>query len=351
MALQKFVDTHGAQGIFRRWILEREVKDFLNLGVGGGVVLADVLLGHGVQDTISPQLLSAAQGLMPEKVASADQLAEILTERLMQGDLATQGFISLIKGRIGEEIFVETATQAGFTAKLAELDNQEAWDVAALNADGVTQYYQVKTMASADEVVLHMQAVSDKVSQGIIYDGDKVVDEVRFAVPDSIYAEVVEKASAKGLDIPVVKFQLTAQEAGQIVQDGFDNVAYWGLGNFFEQLAIGTLTAATLHTLVHAYLLHKGAAKAQNTLREISSQTALSATGIAAALGAESVLKSVGVATGSLPAIAVIIATALSVRGMAYRIASRRDYESWLQEANAKMRMQLEPPTLEMVKA
>lgn len=342
-----FIERHGAEGIFRRWVLEKDVRDFLHLSVGGGVVLADVLTGHGVHDTISPQLWDACQNLMREKAGSADQLCDILVDKMMLGDAATLGYINKIKGQVGEDVFLESAQQAGFSARLADLGNQEAWDVAVTSkTDGLTEYVQVKTMASPDNVLGHMQTVADKLAAGKIMDGNIPVHDITFAVPDDIYDAVVQKAVAAGLPTKITSFPLSAQDAAQVVQDGFDNVAYFGIGNALQQLAGGMLTAAVLHTLVHAYLLHKGACRSEVMLKKVGVETALSGGGIAAALGMETLLKSVGVATGSLPAVAVIMATALSVRGMLRRIALRSGYKIWLEQENMLLRQRMMPLAL-----
>jgi hypothetical protein len=342
-AMAVFAEQHGTDKIFRRWLLEKEVQDFLHLNVTGGIILVDVLTGHGMQDTISPQLLAACKNLMGDKIASADQINQMLVDRMMDGDAAVLGFINKIKGQIGEDVFVDTANHAGLSAHLADLRNQEAWDVAVTSHDGVTEYIQVKTMASPDAVIEHMKSVADKVLAGTITDGDKVVHDISFAVPEDIFQAVHDKALAAGLATKVISFPLPAADAAQMVQDGFDNAAYLGLGNFFQQLTGGMLTATVLHGLVHAYLLHKGACKAEDMLGEVSGKVALAGGGITAALGMESTLKALGVATGSFPAVAVIMATALSVRGLLRRIASRRDYEQWIAHDITMMRMQLLP--------
>ena len=341
ITIRDFVASSGAKTLLRRWTLEKDVSDFLHLNVAGSVILADVLTGDGMRDQISPELLSGFYALMGDKVSTADEVKNILVQNLMLGDASTIGLINKIKGQIGENVFAETAMKSGFAARLANSGSQEAWDV-AVTSDGLTQYTQVKTMASADDVIEHMQRVAEKVSAGIITDGETVVREIGFAVPDAIYAEVVEKASALGLDTKITSFDLSAQDAAQIVQDGFDSVAYLGLGNFFNQLAGGTLTALAMHTLVQMYLLHKGACQAENMMRHIVSEAGYAAGGIGAALGMEAVIaKGFGVATGSLPAIAIIMATGLTARGMLRRIAARHSYADFLRQGNDNLRLLL----------
>lgn len=340
ITIQEFSDTYGAKPLFTRWMLEKDVSDFLGMQITGGVILADALIGDGMRDHISPELLEGFRALMGEKADTADEIRDILVEKLMLGDASVLGLINKIKGQVGENLFAETAANAGFSARLAEAGNQEAWDCCVTGSDGVAQYVQVKTYASADAVVEKMKEVAEKVSAGKITDGDKAVDAISFAVPQDIYGDVVSKAQAAGLDTPIIPFDLSAQDAARIVQEGFDNVAYHGFGNFFNELAGGTLTATVLHTLVQAFLLHKGAS--ENTMRNIARETGLSAGGIGAALGMEGVVvKGLGLATGSLPAVALLIATGMTARGLLRRIVARHDYAGFLRQENALLEQRL----------
>lgn len=339
LVTQDFTSAYGIAEVSRQWVLEKDVSDFLHLNVTGGVILADALTGDGMRDQVSPELLSGFHALMGDKADTMDKVRSILVENLMRGDAATLGLINKIKGQIGENVFAETAMKSGFIARLADLGNQEAWDVAVTSKDGITEYVQVKTMSSADQVIDYMKEVAGKVAAGQITDGDTVVQKISFAVPDTIYADVVEKASALGLDIKIMSFNLSAQDAAHIVRDGFDNVAYIGIGNFLNQLAGGTLTALAVHTLVQMYLLNKGACEAEKMLNRVVSETSYSAGGIGAALSMEAIIsKGFGVATGSLPAIAVVMATGLTARGILRRIVARHSYADFLRQENDNLR-------------
>ncbi len=151
-----------------------------------------------------------------------------------------------------------------------------------------------------------------------------------------IHAAVVEKAQAAGLDSHVWAFDLSAQDAARIVQEGFDNVAYLGLGNFFNQLAGGTLTVAIMHTLAQAFLLRKGASR--ETAQTVALETGISAGGIGASLGMESVVQGLGFASKSIPAVAVLVATGLTARGLLRRMIARHDYLGFLKQENEILR-------------
>lgn len=335
VTIKNFSENHGAKSLLTRWMLEREVADFLGMQITGGVILADALAGDGMRDHISPELLDGFHRLMGAKVSTANEIRDILVEKLILGDLAVSGLINKIKGQVGENLFAETASNAGFSARLAASGNQEGWDCCVTGKDGLAQYVQVKTYESADAVVEKMKEVADKVAAGkITGEHGEVVKSIDFAVPQDIHAAVVSKAQAAGLDTNHLwAFDLSAQDAAHIVKEGFDNVAYLGLGNFFNQLAGGTLTAVVLQTLVQAFLLKKGASK--ETMHTVLLESGISAGGIAAALGMEGVIAKAGLAVGGTPAAAVLVATGLTARGLLRRLIARHDYLGFLCQENA----------------
>lgn len=194
---------------FSRWMLEREVKEFLGFAVGGGVVLGDLLMNSDPEGKISPELLHGFQNLMGDKADTLPEIESILTDKLLLGDESVLGMINKIKGQIGENYFVDAAHGMGLEAHLANSGSQEAWDVALGDGlHGAKQYVQVKTYESADAVIHHMQIVADKVTAGIVTDGDTIVHAIDFAVPQDIYDEVVQKAAALGLSAHVIPFNL-----------------------------------------------------------------------------------------------------------------------------------------------
>ncbi|MDD3021336.1 MAG: hypothetical protein PHX61_10250 [Alphaproteobacteria bacterium] len=327
----------------RRWLLEREVKEFLAYSVGGGVVLGDLLLGGGVRGQISPELLNGFQNLMGEKADSIAEIETLLLDKLIAGDDSVMGMISKIKGQIGEDYFVSAAGEMGLEANLAESGSQEGWDVAL--GDGIghaKQYIQVKTYESADGVILKMKEVAEKVDAGIITDGDAVVRAIDFAVPHDIYAEVVSKAAELGLSSNVVSLDLTAAEASEIVQQGFNAVGLSDLNEMLSRFAVGSGTAVALHAVIAAYLMRKHNDESGNFLKDVSTQGAISSGGIATALLTESTLKVLGFATGSIPAIGAIVLTSMVARGVFSRILSREHYAEWLVSQTDKLKVSMQ---------
>ena len=122
--------TKSFRIICDRWNKEEELENLLQTAVGEGVVLSDLLVGDGLNDQISPGLLDGFAELMGQKADSYDEVRNILFDKLQDGDSAVFGLINKIKGQIGENQFMQGAQAAGLNARLAELGNQEAWDIA-----------------------------------------------------------------------------------------------------------------------------------------------------------------------------------------------------------------------------
>ena len=329
--------TQSCRTICERWDKDEELDNLLQTAVGAGVVLGDLLVGDGLNDQISPELLDGFAELMGQKADSYDEVRTILLDKLQDGDSAVFGLINKIKGQIGESHFMQEAQAAGLNARLAELGNQEAWDVAIDNADGTTRYIQVKMYSDADGVVSHMQDVSHKLAAGVeISDGNQVVEAIEFAVPANIAEEVRARAAELGIDIPVIPINMTAAEAADVVQTGFDNVGPEALSNLFGELLGAGVAVAALHGLVNAFLVYKGAKAADRFLADTVEQTAVSTGAILAGMSLELVLSHISV-VGGPPTYALVFCASMATRGILKRVARRQDYVSWLRVQNAHL--------------
>jgi len=339
MTMAEFYDrysdgtTQSFKSICYGWDKEEELDNLLQSSVGSGVVLGDLLVGDGLNDQISPELLDGFAELMGQKADSYDEVRNILLDKLQDGDSAVFGLINKIKGQIGENQFLQESQAAGLNARLAELGNQEAWDVARDHIDGTTQYIQVKMYTDADGVVRHMQDVSQKLAGGEISDGGRVVEAIDFAVPANIVEEVRDRAAELGIDTNVISIDMTAAEAADVIQTGFDNVGPEALTNLFGELFGATVAVAALHGLVNAFLVYKGAKAADRFLADTVEQTAVSTGAIAAGLSLELVLNQISI-VGGPPTYALVFCTSMATRGVLKRVARRQDYVSWLRVQN-----------------
>jgi hypothetical protein len=169
-------------------------------------------------------------------------------------DDRVRGFISKLKGQIGENIFQR---HVGSAAELAPSGSQEAWDVAVQQADGAYEYVQVKLYGNPHKVVALMCEVQDKVARELIKGraGD-TVHAIDFAVP----ADIAEKLNRLKERYPelhsmrVISIPIDAHAAADIVKEGMSNVGPEQLSHFFHELLSGAVTAGSLHAIVNGFL-------------------------------------------------------------------------------------------------
>jgi hypothetical protein len=285
-------------------------------------LIVDANTGDGLLDEISPELLEGFAARRGENFDSYDEVRAYLQEMVEKGHNSILGVINQIKGQLGELAF---KNQAGGHAYLAHSTNQEAWDVAIVHPNAATEYVQVKIYQSADEVVKMMLNVQQKVTAGIISDGDKMVDHVNFAVNDDIVTAVYEKAAQHPelLDIKLYAIPMSNAEATGIVVDGFNNVGPNELAHLFNEWFDGTLTVACIHGMVNAFLVYKGSSTVDDAIEATLFSAALSSPGVAAAQATAWLLSKHNIVLLSgHPIIAAITA------GMLARTLTKRWYES-----------------------
>jgi len=328
--------TQSFRNICDLWDKEDELDNLLHGAVVPGVVLGDLLVGDGLNDQISSELLEGFANLMGQKADSYDEVRRILRDKLQSGDNAVFGLINKIKGQIGENQFLQGAQEAGLNARLADLGNQEAWDVAIDHADGTTQYVQVKMYSDAGGVLRHIQDVNQKLSGTEVLDGNRVVEAIDFAVPANIADEVRTRAAELGIDAKVIDISVTADEAADVVQTGFDNVGPGALSNLFGELFGVSVATALLHGLANAFLVYKGAKAADRFLADTVEQTAVSTGAIASGMSLELLLNHISM-LGGPPTYALVICTSMATKGILKRVVRRQDYVSWLKVQNTHL--------------
>lgn len=289
--LQELVETactHGRQG------------GSLHGAVGDAVVVGDALRGGTLLDQIPPPVQEAFASLMGVKPSNVPEMRSLLLSHLQTerggfrsfSDPSVIGFVSKLKGQIGENLFTE---HVGTAARLAASGSQEGWDVAVRQSDGAFQYVQVKLYESASGVVRHMQEVQQKVLSGALggVDGEPV-SKVFFAVPDDIRDDVVRLAAKHdGLADMVYdkSIPISARNAGSLVTEGMSNVGPDQLKHFFGQLLCGAVAAGTLHAVVNGFLWHKESKELSSAIADTVTDTFVSTAGIGIGLIAESLIQ------------------------------------------------------------
>ncbi|MGE4519928.1 MAG: hypothetical protein AB7E04_10530 [Desulfobacteraceae bacterium] len=316
------------------WEKEKEVHDFLGMEISSGVMVADLLIGDGSLDQVSPTLRVAFEGLMKEKADSYSKIHQILLEKLDLGDKSVWGMVNKIKGQIGEEIFKETCAKEGISATLASSGSQEGWDVAIDQGDGITQYVQVKMYSNPNKVIEKIKEVQEKVDAGIISGDDGApVTSIDFAVPKDIALDVEAKLDELGINIKILPINSTADEVAGIVQEGFDNMGPEAMGNFFGELLGSTVSTAAIHAITNAFLVYKGSKASAAFISETIKSSSISAIGFASGMSVEMILNQIAW-IGGPPTTVLVFATSFSTRAIAKRILKRGESTEWVMNTN-----------------
>ncbi|HEY4260359.1 MAG TPA: hypothetical protein VGM98_09370 [Schlesneria sp.] len=301
--------------------------------IDAGVLVGDALHGDGLRDQIPSELRDAFRALMHRKADTYNEMRQILADKIRDADgdflsfrdRRVQGFVSKLKGQIGENMFKE---HAGAAAQLADSGCQEGWDVVVRQPDGLHEYVQVKLYANADNVIRKMREVQEKVSNGLIdgVDGEKI-GRIDFAIPENIAEEVRERIATQFpelIDIKIHTVGISATAAADIVHEGLNNVGPEALGHLFDELLGGTLTAGALHALANGFLWYKGAKDFSDSFADTLASTALSSTGICIGLLASTL-------TNSTP---ISFAVGIGGRTILSRFArSRWNFADFLEES------------------
>ena len=232
-------------------------------GAGDAVVLGDMLHGQTLLDELPTDLRQAFTALMKYEARDVRGMRAELLRHLYDAegefmpfdDPRVVGFVSKIKGQIGENLF---ATHVGQAATLASSGSQEGWDVAVRQLDGSHEYVQVKLYQSPSGVVRHMLEVQQKILAGQLGGiGDEHVSQVYFAVPEDIHDDILRLAERhEGLASMIYdkSIPISSKDAAGIVHDGLSNVGPEQLEHFFGELLCGVAIAGSIHGLVNGFL-------------------------------------------------------------------------------------------------
>lgn len=294
--------------IVREWQVEeldallRTLQEQHEQLIGGAVVVGDALYGGTLLDQIPAELRNAFANLMHEKADSYGEMRHILLDHvhadgggfLSFDDRHVVGFISKLKGQIGENLFQQ---HVGSAATLAQSGIQEGWDVAVNHGDGLHDYVQVKLYDKPYGVVRHMLSVQQKVVDGkLIGVNDETVQHVFFAVPEDIRDDVqrlAEKHPGLSSMLYEKNIPINSHDAAGIVTEGMSNVGPDQLSHFFNELLCGAVAAGSLHAIVNGFLWYKGAKEFSDAFASATASTAISTTGIGLGLLAETLCHSV----------------------------------------------------------
>lgn len=340
MSIQNFYQKYGAKrkpiaGVLDQWN-EEKVTDDLNTLITAGILTADGAIGDGLTDRISTDLHTGMSELMKDIESYGDARA-YLRATLEKGDESIRGTISKIKGQIAENHFIEAS---GANARLAASGSQEGWDVAVDHGDWI-QYVQVKAYANPDRIISKMLEVHEKTTSGVIFDNEDVVTNIDFAVPYDIIELVREKASQypQLANAEVIPLDITAAEAGAIVQDGLNNLGPEALSHLFGELMAGTATAAMIFSMINAVKVMRGDMVAGEAVATTLGDTAIAGAAYSIGLLSEVALDRVLDTLLAPASVGIGIAARIAIKRS---VSSRMDANSAIVLSNVEMQQRIE---------
>ena len=331
-------DIKPIEEICENWEKEKQIEDFLNVSITSGVTVGDYFMGDRMLDQISTELLEGFKhSLTRHNFQTYDQLREYMMKKAREPDGGgiILGLINNVKGKLGELKFKEEINELGLNAELSPLANQKGWDIKIPRED-YNEYIQVKTRGDADEVIREIREVNNQLIKNEIMDGSLKVDEINFAVPRNILDELKNKLSELDIDNKIYDFDLTSDEAAQIVRDGFDNVEILAFSNFFQELLKSSATVFALNSLAQAFLTYRRSKDlnqiiSSKTLINSIEPTLISTGSISSGLITESMLNQISM-IGGLPTFFLTFSTTLATREILKRVARRQDYVTWMMD-------------------
>lgn len=333
-----FSNNCKSESIFECWDKEKRIDELLNSSIAPGIVLFDVLHGDGVLDQIKPELKKAFQDLMGDKADTYEEIRAVLLKKIELGDKSVMGMINKILGQIGENEFVKECKKLGIDAQLADSGSQKGWDIKIHHDDGTFSYVQAKMYADPDTVLDKVKHLHHNLAYEPLIDGNHHITSIDFAVPENIYDEVVKRAHESGLYVHFYSIPMSSEEGRKLAElgFGFSADASHALGNLFSELFGSVLRAASIYTLVNAFLLYKGAKNTEEFLHDTLVQTALSSTTLSVSMSVELILRNI-LNVGGIPSYPLILGTSIITRAMLKRIANRQNYVDWLRNQNINL--------------
>ena len=249
-------------------------------GVGTATMLAalglDAAVGDGLLNQVSPDLLHSMTNLMGEKADTYEEARQLIAKQIANGDHSFAGFVSKIKGQLGEDQFVKENAEY----VLAISKSQEGVDAMRGLGSGFVEAVQVKMYQNANQVIQHMRVVQQKVSDGLTVQGESI-DKLSFAVPYDI-ADKVRSDAAQYADlsaIEIIPVGVTSKAVAEVVKQAGDNISHPYLhiaGDAFS--TIGLMVA--LDALTNTYLCVKGKKTLADVARDITVKTPIGALAI-----------------------------------------------------------------------
>ena len=299
--------------VVKQWDQDRGGKscdDETGMATMLAVLGIDAMTSDGLLNEISPELVTSMSHLMGEKADTYDEARQLITDKLTHGDAAFTGFVSKIKGQIGEDRFIHEYPDYA----LAMSKSQEAVDAVKPLGDGLVEAVQIKMYGDPNAVVKHMLSVQSKVDHGLSVQGD-IVGQLNFAVPENI-ADEVRRLAAKHSElsnIHILTVKSSASDVADVVRDAGNNIAH-PLQHIGEDIASSVAFMAALDALTNAYLVAKGKKSIGAVVQEAVLKTPIGAAAITASKTTAMLMVKTG---ATVNPIVIPILTAIATRKLA----------------------------------
>ncbi|HYX34119.1 MAG TPA: hypothetical protein VE954_13505 [Oligoflexus sp.] len=352
MNIKDFAERHvqscpPIQQTVRRWALERQVDDFLNISLMPGFMIADLFIGDQLRladfPPVSQDILDAFSKLMGAKADSYEEVRSLILDKIEKGESSVWGLTNKIQGQFGENLFV--AASEG-KASLASLGNQESWDVSVDHGD-FTQYVQVKVYEDPNKVMEKILEVQEKLKSGSIAGvNGEAVESIDFAVNSDIVDEVRREVSERGIDINILDMGSTQEEIRSQLLEGFANASVSPFENLFGELFEGVLAVGSIHLAICAFQIYFQAKDRNQAIEDALYRVAVAAGAGAAGLAAEALVLNAALLL-KIEVVAVYLAGPIGVIGgigaavVLRRVSNRRFVVQRLAENNERQRQLL----------
>ncbi len=268
----------------------------------------DAATGDGLLDQIPPNMLAATADLMGDRADTYAEVREMLLDKWGQGGAHFDGWVNFVKGRIGEQTFID---QYGDGFKLALSKNQEAIDAWRVLSDGAAEAVQIKMYSNPDAVIDHMLKVQQKVADGLPIEGHSI-SKLDFAVPRDIADAVKEKMAAYPQlhGVEVLPVETTAADLAGIVREAGEAAAD-PLANALDTMFVGTGLSLAIEAAINAVQVARGKKTSTAAANDMLVSVPVTATAVGAAKVSAALLVKLGAASNP---VVLPIVTAVVVR-------------------------------------
>lgn len=328
MDIEEFYKKYNGQekpieSVVKGWD-DQEVDSILDDLAFGSAIFLDALNGDGVSDRISPELLDVLNQVYTDKdINTYGEARTLLKEFLEKDDDQVRGFISMVKGRIAENKFVEVTEGK---VRLAQAANQKGWDASILRDDYI-QYIQVKAYSDPYDVIKKMKKVNKQVLQGeLVGENGEVIDKVDFAIPHDLVEKVsiLQENNEEIAHIELISLPITAKQAGDIVAEGLSNLGDGAIAHLFNELLSGLLLPTAIVASINAYHVINNQKKVHEGVVDSVGSMSLTGVGYTSALITEVVLENM---------LDTMLSTVSFGVGVSTRIILKRAVKARLQSA------------------